>query len=90
MEISEEQEIVLYAAITKYGSDKQHDMVIEECSELIQAICKHKRGGEHNILEECADVFIMLKQIEMIWSAESIQHIVNIKIKRLKDKLENN
>lgn len=35
---------ILKDAITTYGEDKQIDMMIEECSELIQALCKYKRG----------------------------------------------
>lgn len=47
----------------------QLDIAIEEMSELIQAICKQKRGkcNLDNILEEIVDVEIMLEQLKMIY-----------------------
>ena len=37
----------LIRIIDEYGSDKQQDIAIEECSELIKAICKYKRTLDH-------------------------------------------
>lgn len=55
-------------AIDTYGKDKQLDVAIEEMSELTKAICKFKRGQDNHqqIVEEIADVEIMLEQLKMI------------------------
>ena len=55
---SELREIINY-----FGIENQKKKVIEELSELIQAICKNDL---ENILEEIADVEIMLKQLKII------------------------
>jgi len=95
MNITEEQNNILKAAIEKYGLDAQLDMVVEECSELIQAVQKYKRSRTietvENILKEGSDVFIMLKQVELIFPNRmvKIQNEVDFKINRLKNRLNN-
>lgn len=57
-------------ALDKWGEDAQIQMVIEECSELIQALCKGYRNGlkseYKSILEEMVDVEIMLAQLKIL------------------------
>lgn len=58
-------------ALDKWGEDAQLNKVVEECAELIQALCKRKIKPNDekvidNLLEECADVRIMLGQLEML------------------------
>ena len=54
-------------AIDKFGIDFQYDMLIEECSELIQACIKVKRGMSMvPLIEEIADVENMIMQIKYI------------------------
>ena len=72
---------IMKSAIEKYGADAQLSMVIEECSELIQAICKYQRAKANTktsrrdldkridaLIEEAADVQIMLDQLAMMRS----------------------
>lgn len=54
-------------ALTKFGEQKQKDMLIEEMSELTQALLKDRRGRESNIPEEIADVQIVLDQIKLLY-----------------------
>ncbi|MCL1895757.1 MAG: hypothetical protein FWG03_04335 [Clostridiales bacterium] len=59
------------AALDRWGAYAQLDQAIEECSELIKAICKYKRDPHSEnamagIREEAADVFIMLEQLALI------------------------
>ena len=56
-------------AIEVYGKDMQLNVAVEEFSELIKEICKHKRGADNrdNIIEEVADCYIMMEQIKMIF-----------------------
>ena len=55
-------------AIAKFGKDAQLKMAIEEMAELTQAICKSFResNNHENIVEEIADVEIMLAQLKII------------------------
>jgi NTP pyrophosphatase (non-canonical NTP hydrolase) len=57
---------ILTAAIKTFGEKPQEEVAIEECSELIQAICHKHRGRKDNIAEEIADVEIMLEQLKII------------------------
>lgn len=79
-------------AIETYGVDMQLNVAIEELSELIKEICKHKRGNDNreNIIEEMADCYIMLKQLEYIFDIDynDIIAIRSNKIDRLAKRLE--
>lgn len=84
---------VLEQAILTYGKDAQLDMYIEEMSELIKEICKHKRGKDNRdeIIDEMADVYIMLEQMKMIFdiSEKQINEQIDFKVARLKGRLKN-
>lgn len=67
-------------AISTYGAPSQTDMCIEEMSKLTKAICKHRRACKNadgydethdSIIEEIADVQIMLDQMRMIFGDTS-------------------
>lgn len=94
MYLTDHQEQILQDALNKWGEDAQIDMCIEECSELIQALCKYKRGKHNaisNIKEELADVFITIKQMQMTFegkSTGSIQGHIDFKVNRLKERVE--
>lgn len=89
---------VIKAAIATYGTAAQVDMAIEEMSELTKALCKERRTqlqpGTHaeahaNVIEEIADVAIMLKQLIMIFDKDNeIQKEVDYKINRLEQRLQ--
>lgn len=74
-----------------YGLDSQLNILQEELSELIQAVSKYRRGDQSHILEEIADVEIMLDQVKYLLGNpeiprsliyESIQSIKEDKLKR--------
>ena len=79
-----------------YGWDVQCQVAIEECSELIQAICKHRRRHSHwllsnmfecpernHIVEESADVEIMLSQLKYFLCAdEEVEKEIEKKLER--------
>ena len=57
---------VLFSAIKLYGADRQLDKLVEEIGELLQALVKWRQGGDKlHLLEELADVYIMLEQAVM-------------------------
>lgn len=75
---------ILTTAIRTYGEEAQERLAIEECAELIQAICHKHRGRENNIPEEIADVEIMLEQLKITNDcADLVAKIHNQKIERL-------
>lgn len=87
-----DEEKIYRKVIGKYGIEAQLDMVIEEMSELTKEICKIKRGkGKYmNIVEEIADVEIMLDQLKMICQirVNDLHSMKFQKLERLKEVLE--
>ena len=76
---------VLEKAVETWGEVAQTDMMIEEMAELTKALLNNRRGRESNISEEMTDVYIMLKQLEIIFENEGkINHF----IKRLEERLK--
>lgn len=80
---------VLINAVNTFGARNQEDVAIEEMSELIKALIKHRRYNtpetKENILEEIADVVIMICQLTVIHGFD--REIVDEKIERLKQRL---
>ena len=82
---------VLESAIKKFGKQAQVDMMIEEMSELTKALLNERRGREHNITEELADVKIMLLQMVLIFdNAKEVEQISAEKVERLDQRLHDN
>lgn len=81
----------LEKAIETYGKDMQLNVAVEEFSELIKEICKNKRGRDNreNIIEEMADCYIMLQQLEIIYgiSLSEIIAAMYSKTQRLENRL---
>lgn len=90
---------VLTNAITIYGDDTQIHMMIEEMSELTKALLKHRRAWfdgcqvdyvrecERAIVEEMADVYIVLLQMIRLFSPSLFEEYVNDKMLRLRLRL---
>lgn len=76
--------------VEKWGLGLQFDILIEEMAELTKAIIKYKRSNNIGLLEEIADVEIMLEQVRSILGVESNKlidkHKVD-KLNRLEDRL---
>ncbi len=79
-------------AIETFGKDMQLNVAVEELSELIKEICKSKRGRDNrdNIIEEMADCYIMLEQLEIIFDLKPAEILMAIdqKLTRLKNRIE--
>lgn len=78
----------------KNGETNQRRIAIEECSELIKALCKYdryfadeemdKRILRLNIIEEMADVEIMLEQLKLMFDYNNdFEKTKESKLKRL-------
>lgn len=91
---------VLKAAIDKYGQHNQLAQTQEECAELIKAICKlnsasssdhpgrTEKASMNNLMEETADVGIMLDQIRIMYPSHAYDTIRAQKIARLQKRME--
>lgn len=69
-------EYIYTHAIGRYGKQAQILVAIEEMAELTKALCKNINRGEdnlENILEEIADVEIMVEQLKVIYDRDGEQ-----------------
>lgn len=82
---------VLEKAIKVYGKDLQKQVAIEEMAELTKEICKDFRGkgNREHIIEEMADVCIMLDQLMIIYDIETNEMLdeIDIKTARLEERI---
>lgn len=90
--LSKDEETALYdRAIAEWGKPAQMLMVIEECSELVKAVCDRLRGRvktDAYILDEMADVKIMLAQLERMVDPVELERIRQAKLQRLRARLD--
>ena len=92
----EKIEKIFKKSIEVYGKEAQSRQAMEECAELVQAINKclrypNKEECKDNLIEEIADVEIMLYQLkEMFYINETEVHEwKEKKAKREKERLKN-
>lgn len=100
-----DQGTVLHEVIKTYGNNAQIDVAIEEMSELTKALMKHRRAiksqsktdigsidfeeKRNNVIEEMADVEIMIQQLVMIYDCrDEVKEQIDFKVKRLQDRLK--
>lgn len=77
-------------ALIRWGIHNQLVVAIEEMSELQKEICKFFRhdGKEQDLIEEVADVSIMLEQIILMFDIEEdVKKVMEEKIQRLERRL---
>ena len=89
---SPKQEDIMKSACGEFGRG-QIIIAIEEMSELTKELTKAYRGlwNKKNTAEEIADVYIMLYQMQYFLDVDdkTIQPIIDMKLKRLEQLLEN-
>ena len=80
-----------------YGVMNQKKIAIEEMSELIKALCKLERypAIDHrnekyleDVIEEIADVWIMVEQLKYIYGVDAVNKMVFYKIARTIEGIE--
>ena len=85
-----EKKIICEQLIDKY-KDKQIIVAIEELSELQKELCKSLRDktNKEHIIEEMADVIIMMHQMQMYFkiSDEALHQEISYKLNRTKERL---
>lgn len=74
-----------------YGLDNQLRILQEECAELIQAASKYQRAQDARkpilqaktvLMEEVADVMIMIAQVVSVFPGKALSTIVDSKLDR--------
>ena len=89
-------ERIMRQAIETYGVQAQCDVAIEEMAELTKAIVKLRRVEDDyektqvaldNLLEEIADVDIMIDQMKIMWGPKQVEEYRRKKLERLERRL---
>lgn len=81
----------IYAkTISKWGEKAQYDQTIEECAELITSLQHFARGkvDEDAVVNELADVFLMVGQLTYMFGEDKLSESVEKKIAKLNALLE--
>lgn len=90
-------ESIMQQAIKTYGVQAQCDVAIEEMAELTKAIMKLRRVADDygktqaaldNLLEEIADVDIMIDQMKIMWGPKQVEGYREKKLERLAKRME--
>ncbi len=83
---------ILKKAIATWGKQAQLLMVLEEMSELQKEILKHINRGKDNmdeIIDETADVEIMLEQLKFIFDIhQKVADRIPVKLEKVKARLK--
>ena len=97
MRFSKAEQETMQRAIEFYGKENQIDQYHEESAELTIALNKARRGSYKppfipDIVEEIADVYIMLYQLETIFGIQraAVNHEIDRKLMRLKNRMDSN
>ena len=88
MGVEEKTDIDLYRrTLALWGEQAQYDQMIEECAELSVALLHYRRdkGGSAAVIDEMADVILMLGQLRWMFGADQVDQAVE----RKRSKLEN-
>lgn len=96
------EKTVFMNAIKRYGIEDQTLVACEECAELIKALSKYRRVSKYqardkrkiqrclnNIIEELADVSIMLDQLKLMYGItdKAVSEVRDAKVERLESHL---
>lgn len=84
------EDAICYTALEHYGVHSQIVKCMEECGELIQALAKNMCGEHYaeNVVEELADVEIMLMQMRIAFGRSRVHRVMAQKLARLKMRME--
>jgi len=76
----------------KWGMKSQGLVLVEECGELVHAMSRYlnnRTGRLEDVIEECADVAIMIEQMSHTLDFESdLAKAIDKKCARLKERLD--
>jgi hypothetical protein len=86
---TEQENLILWLAVVKWGEPAQLLMMCEECNELSHAVLGYMRGktGHKEIIEEMVDVQIMLDQMKFLVAQSELARVRDAKMNRLAERL---
>ena len=82
---------ICYAALEKWGPQKQTLKLFEEMAELQDALCKQMDGRDStsHVAEEIADVLVVMEQMMILHNCEhEVVEIRKQKLERLQRRVE--
>lgn len=84
-----ELDALCFRALQEWGEAAQRQMVMEELGELTAAINQYHRGRieKDELAGEIADVYICLRQLEMMLGDEAVVRALSRKMDALDEKL---
>jgi len=81
-------EQLLKDALSKWGTDSQKLVAIEECGELISALAQSYRVDKTpNVISEIADVLITVSQLRLMYGTEAVDEEIKRKLERVRPKI---
>ena len=88
--IDMEKKEIYARALKKYGVAQQRLMLIEEIGELLNAFAKlpRARAEVEDVIEELADVSIMVEQMALLYGWSRFESIREQKLQRLGERLD--
>ncbi len=86
---------ILERVAKHYGFTPLLDMMMEECGEMIVAINHYKRQrvSAEELVEEFADIWIVLKQMGVLLDENAIANVIDYKLRSIEgviNELKNN
>lgn len=78
------------AALRTFGDASQIQKTIEECAELIDALCKFRyaRCTREDVITEIADVLIMAEQMALTFGEADVESEKKRKLARLQERID--
>ena len=88
--MNDKQRSICRRILAHYGADNQHKQAIQECSELITALCHRmeNRATDAAVIDELADVSIMVEQMTAVYGRARVESRIEDKLKRQLDRME--
>lgn len=88
--MNDKQRSVCRRILAHYGVNNQHKQTIQECSELITALCHRmeNRATDAAVIDELADVSIMLEQLANVYGRSRVESRIEDKLKRQMERMK--
>lgn len=88
--MNDKQKSICRRILVHYGVNNQYKQAIQECSELITAIC-HRMDGratDDAMIDEVADVSIMVEQMANIYGMARVEARIEDKLRRQLERMK--
>ena len=80
---------VYETALNTWGIPAQKMMAVGECGEFLAEIGREvqRRSSQEKMIDEIADVMVMMNQMAMIYGEDAVRERIKYKIEKVKNKL---